>query len=65
MRFRNLEIQIDNSGAAFDDPALEVARILREQAQRIADGGVSNSYLFDFNGNRCGFIDYNFSDDET
>lgn len=50
-----IEIKCDN--AAFEDaPEHEVARILREAAQRIEGGGLSCFPLFDYNGNKVGSV---------
>jgi len=51
-----LTIDIFNSGEAFDEPALELARILRELADRI-ENGTAPEVLHDLNGNRCGSVD--------
>ncbi len=47
-----LEIKMDN--AAFDEPASELGRILRELAEKIENDGVDHCSLFDFNGNKVG-----------
>ena len=49
-----LHVLMDN--AAFDDaPATELARILRNAASRIEDGGILDyASLFDLNGNAVG-----------
>lgn len=50
-----LRLEIDGSGAAFDArPATELARLLRETADRIADDGDSEGVLRDINGNYVG-----------
>lgn len=56
MRFK---VTIDCDNAAFgDDPAIEVARILRELSQEVDDGTPvpprGAKRLHDFNGNRVG-----------
>lgn len=51
-----LTIDIFNSGEAFDEPALELARILRELADRI-ENGTAPEALHDLNGNRCGTVE--------
>lgn len=56
----HLKIEIQNSGAAFDDaPATETARILRKLADIIERDGIfedgDEMRLFDLFGNRCGF----------
>ena len=57
MRF---QVDIATNGAAFEgpgEPGGEVARILRDLADRVEDGG--NSFpLRDVNGNRVGSADY-------
>lgn len=55
----NLSLTIKNSGAAFDDePRAEVARILRDVADFLDNGGSipqgEAMILRDINGNRCG-----------
>lgn len=48
-----IEINIDN--AAFcDNPGSEVARILREEADRLENDKLSSQSLVDFNGNYVG-----------
>ena len=49
-------IVIETSGAAFEDaPAYEIARILREMAERIEYHGIL-SVPRDINGNKCGSV---------
>lgn len=51
-----ITINIENSGAAFDDaPQEEIARILRELARSI-EQGVERTTLYDINGNKCGTV---------
>lgn len=50
-----LTIEINNSGAAFDEPRQEIARILRELADRF-DNGNPPEVLRDHNGNSCGAV---------
>lgn len=50
-----ITINIENSGSAFDEPAQEVARILRELANSI-EQGCERTKLYDINGNRCGTV---------
>ena len=52
MKFK---LEIDCSNAAFEEePEYEVARILRELADKLeADGSLAHP-VFDFNGNRVG-----------
>ena len=51
----NFTMETFNSGEAFDEPAAELARILRELADRIETAGDSGRVtLYDLNGNRCG-----------
>ena len=61
-----LTITIDTSNDAFaDNPAPEVARILRRLAQRLEDKTVFDSFpyprsaasLYDVNGNACGHVE--------
>lgn len=48
------QLKIHNSGAAFDDaPEYEVARILRELADKV-EAGRTSGRVFDLNGNACG-----------
>lgn len=50
-----LIIRIKCDNAAFEgDPGLEVARILREYADDVADGVALNRKLRDINGNTVG-----------
>jgi hypothetical protein len=53
-----LTIECDN--AAFDDePCFEVARILREAAERILNmGTIDHGVIRDINGNRVGSWDF-------
>lgn len=46
-------IKIDMDNAAFEEPGYELARILRELAQKCEDGWKSGP-LHDINGNRVG-----------
>ena len=50
-----LTIEINNTGEAFDQPRQEIARILRELADRF-DNGNPPEVLRDYNGNRCGQV---------
>ena len=50
-----LIIQITNTGAAFDNPTAETARILRQLADQIEAGNPPEK-LRDINGNRCGEV---------
>jgi hypothetical protein len=58
----SIHVSIDsNNNAAFaDQPATEVARIMREVAKRLEDGDYpdGNVPLRDVNGNKCGFFSY-------
>lgn len=55
-RMRKLTIEINLDNAAFEeDEKPEVAKILRNYAEIIADGNSINRNLFDTNGNRVGF----------
>lgn len=53
-----ITLAIQTSGAAFEDePATEVARILRELAERFEEYGHPQfRKLYDINGNACGTI---------
>jgi hypothetical protein len=49
----HIEVTMDN--AAFDEPAFELARILRELANSIERNGIGcDKRLMDVNGNRVG-----------
>lgn len=50
-----LSIKTDN--AAFEDPNAEVARILRDAAERV-EQGFSRGLLRDINGNTVGDFDF-------
>ena len=60
----NFTMETFNSGEAFDAPAAELARILRELADRVeAAGELANSgriTLHDLNGNRCGHASFDW-----
>jgi hypothetical protein len=50
-------LSLKMSGAAFDDPAAETARLLREAAEQVDAAGAvvgTRAVLMDVNGNRCG-----------
>jgi hypothetical protein len=49
-------LELFNSGEAFDEPATETARILRELADRIENTNAETGFktLRDLNGNNCG-----------
>ena len=51
-----LKVEIKSESAAFMDgnAAAEVARILRELADRIENTEHGGASLFDYNGNTCG-----------
>lgn len=51
-----LRIEIEMDNAAFEhDPGVELARILREYAKRVAqDGAWLTAYFRDVNGNKVG-----------
>lgn len=52
-----IKIQIETGNSAFEDePASEIARILRGAATRIELGYTDGFPLFDINGNRCGYL---------
>ncbi len=59
MKMERITIVIETGNAAFDDsPASEIARILRELAEKFEQyGGRQFEKLYDVNGNRCGSID--------
>jgi hypothetical protein len=48
-----LKLTLHTHNAAFDDESTEVARILRELADKI-EAGRTSGRLFDVNGNACG-----------
>ena len=48
-----MNIQINTDNAAFEDKNFELARILRELADKIENGQEEGS-LFDYNGNKVG-----------
>lgn len=51
-------IVIETNGAAFEDaPASEIARILREMADRIESHGIL-PVPRDINGNKCGSVSF-------
>lgn len=54
-----VRIKIETNNAAFgEDPAPEVARILRKAAQDIEEHGIDAAgSLFDINGNKVGTLD--------
>ena len=56
-----LTIEIENSGAAFDDPRPELARILRELATKL-EAGRSPTAVRDINGNLCGEVYLNIEE---
>lgn len=52
-----ITIEIETVNAAFDDePASEIARILRQLADRFEQCGLPLSKLYDVNGNACGRV---------
>ena len=52
-----ITLELTTGNAAFEDePASEIARILRKAAERIEAGDVDGFPLHDINGNRCGFL---------
>jgi len=62
-----IEVNLNTDNSAFDeDPAAEVARILRGMTDRIEQqhytGGTN--LLFDINGNACGYFQVTERDDE-
>lgn len=50
----NATIKVKMDNAAFDEPGAELARILRDIAERIESGEVMAFTLFDVNGNAVG-----------
>lgn len=54
----NITITIDTENAAFDDePATEIARLLRYIAGNLENFGIPQSgSLYDINGNICGAV---------
>lgn len=50
-----ITIDINNSGSAFDEPRQEIARILRELAEKI-EAGQTPDFVRDINGNKCGTV---------
>lgn len=60
----NVTINIEGTGAAFDEPTAEVARILRDLAEKIEDGGYHFKHLYDLNGNKCGTVSINITPNE-
>ena len=50
-----ITIEINNSGAAFDEPGIEIARLLRKLADVFEGGGLPFT-LIDINGNKCGTV---------
>jgi len=54
---KNLNIEISNTGTAFDNPKVETARLLRQIADRIENDDPPH-ILRDSNGNRCGNVTY-------
>ena len=57
-KMEKIEITIETGNAAFDDePATEIARILRKLADEFEQFGHSQfSKLYDLNGNACGRV---------
>ena len=55
-----VQIEIKTDNAAFDEPDTdtEVARILRELADKIESVGLDDMSLRDFNGNTVGSVIY-------
>lgn len=57
----NINIRIETDNAAFEDePATEVARLVKEVAKRLYNcdypGGGGEVPLLDINGNTCGYF---------
>jgi hypothetical protein len=56
-------VEIDCDNAAFeDDPACEVANILRKVVRAVEKDGSQEGRLSDSNGNTCGSYKYEVSD---
>lgn len=54
-----IEISLNMRNAAFDDrPMSEVARILRELADKIENTGDADRTLYDVNGNKVGYCHF-------
>lgn len=47
------DLHVETDNAAFEDPAAETARILREVADRLENGSTEGA-IADINGNRVG-----------
>lgn len=57
-------IVIDTANAAFDgSPATEIARILRDMADRVEQTGILPVPV-DINGNKCGSVSFEFVEEE-
>lgn len=55
-----MKIIIDTANAAFEDnEGAEVARILRQLADKLETPGDYSGFLYDINGNKCGYISSN------
>lgn len=64
---RKIRITLETNGnAAFDYPTVEVVRILRDAAIRLEQENHPEDgfYLKDHNGNTCGRVDIEDSEDE-
>ena len=56
-RFEHITIRIETGNAAFEDsPTGEIARLLRDLADRFEQDGIPPSTLHDLNGNFCGEV---------
>ena len=58
----HLEVALD--GAAFEDPGLELARVLTHVASRAQEGRTAGTVL-DYNGNACGTYWVEADEDST
>ena len=57
MSIERIKIDIETCGAAFDEsPATEIARILRELADRFEHEGGPEGFIYDLNGNQTGWV---------
>jgi hypothetical protein len=53
---KKFTVVIQTENAAFEEPATELARILRELADRVEGGQLPPMTIHDSNGNRCGWV---------
>jgi cytochrome c-type biogenesis protein CcmH/NrfF len=57
----NFVLKVGCDNAAFEDPDIEVSRILREVAGRV-EAGQKNGRIMDVNGNSVGEFFFNFDE---